>query len=481
MRPSFAINLLRDTQTLAVGISLVAHAAVAAAGYTYVSWPRTVAVTVIPVEIIAAPAGPGNGSEPGNSADRNSQQPVRDEAQPRQPVDRATEQPEVETALLEPAETPPESTAATVPPESVSEEPANEIPEPPVPAPQIDDANMSGELNEPAASTPPDVISESNATNPSLVFVETPKKSETPEIATENPIEDPDSEMPVVASVPVSTWSIPAPTKSKPIMPVWSLPTAESGKALRDQDAGARRPETVHAVLDTAPPENVVSPRSARMVPPLPRTRPTHIVTARVKAEPAPNTQSRRGQRVPNAAVPLPQVRPQKPPPVDHPITIPLAAPAPPAVAAERFQTAAASAAAPARSDFPDGRETAAPRNTDDGPPTAHLGAADTQPAKSGGSGGGLGTDLRPMPGNPAPRYPRIARERGWQGRVVLEVAVTDEGVVERAEVDQTSGYRPLDIAALTAVRRWRFAFPAQTAARTTVVRVPILFKLSDE
>ena len=34
---------------------------------------------------------------------------------------------------------------------------------------------------------------------------------------------------------------------------------------------------------------------------------------------------------------------------------------------------------------------------------------------------------------NPVPEYPLIARKRGYQGTVVLEVLVTREGKVERA------------------------------------------------
>ncbi|MDA0262272.1 MAG: energy transducer TonB [Proteobacteria bacterium] len=85
------------------------------------------------------------------------------------------------------------------------------------------------------------------------------------------------------------------------------------------------------------------------------------------------------------------------------------------------------------------------------------------------------------MPGNPAPRYPRIARERGWQGRVILEVAIAHNGIVDRAEVGESSGYRVLDLAALQAVRRWRFAvMQPLPPAQGTMVRVPITFKLSD-
>lgn len=81
---------------------------------------------------------------------------------------------------------------------------------------------------------------------------------------------------------------------------------------------------------------------------------------------------------------------------------------------------------------------------------------------------------------NPFPVYPQLARRNGWQGQVLLQVAVTSDGKVKTLNVEKSSGFRILDRAALRAVKNWRF-FPARKAGRAVVseVLVPIEFHLS--
>lgn len=80
---------------------------------------------------------------------------------------------------------------------------------------------------------------------------------------------------------------------------------------------------------------------------------------------------------------------------------------------------------------------------------------------------------------NPAPAYPAIARRNGDQGTVTLKVLVSAEGVSLRVELDQTSGSKSLDDAALEAVKGWRFV-PARRGTQNIEawVRVPVVFKL---
>jgi protein TonB len=80
---------------------------------------------------------------------------------------------------------------------------------------------------------------------------------------------------------------------------------------------------------------------------------------------------------------------------------------------------------------------------------------------------------------NPAPVYPTIARRSGDQGTVMLKVLVSPEGAPLRVELDQSSGSKPLDGAALDAVKGWRFV-PARRGAQNIEgwVRVPVVFKL---
>lgn len=82
---------------------------------------------------------------------------------------------------------------------------------------------------------------------------------------------------------------------------------------------------------------------------------------------------------------------------------------------------------------------------------------------------------------NPAPRYPTVARRNGEQGTVTLRVLVTRDGAPARVTVEQTSGSRHLDAAALDAVKTWRF-MPARQGAEPVEawVLVPIVFRLED-
>ena len=57
----------------------------------------------------------------------------------------------------------------------------------------------------------------------------------------------------------------------------------------------------------------------------------------------------------------------------------------------------------------------------------------------------------------PEPQYPRLARARGWQGTVDVEIAISADGRVADANVARSSGYAALDDAALEVARRSRF------------------------
>lgn len=80
---------------------------------------------------------------------------------------------------------------------------------------------------------------------------------------------------------------------------------------------------------------------------------------------------------------------------------------------------------------------------------------------------------------NPHPTYPRLARRRGLEGRVVLEVEVLPDGHPGRIEVVNGSGHAVLDQAALEALRNWRFE-PAREGGRaiSATLQVPVSFQL---
>ncbi|MDW7645888.1 MAG: energy transducer TonB [Desulfuromonadales bacterium] len=80
---------------------------------------------------------------------------------------------------------------------------------------------------------------------------------------------------------------------------------------------------------------------------------------------------------------------------------------------------------------------------------------------------------------NPPPTYPRLARERGWQGEVLLRARVSRGGRVLHVQVEESSGYALLDRAAVKAVKSWRFR-PAHRGdhAVEAEVRLPVRFQL---
>ncbi len=94
-------------------------------------------------------------------------------------------------------------------------------------------------------------------------------------------------------------------------------------------------------------------------------------------------------------------------------------------------------------------------------------------------SGGAIGEAKADYFRNPPPVYPSVARQRGWEGTVMLLVRVSDKGIPENVTVDQSSGFSILDEAALKAVRKWIFS-PAQLGgiALSSEVKIPIRFQL---
>jgi len=92
--------------------------------------------------------------------------------------------------------------------------------------------------------------------------------------------------------------------------------------------------------------------------------------------------------------------------------------------------------------------------------------------------GGGNGARPR-YAQNPKPAYPQEAREKGYEGEVILRVEVLSNGRVGQIEVKNSSGYELLDRSALTAVKQWRFV-PAKKGETPIPlwVNIPVKFQL---
>ena len=79
------------------------------------------------------------------------------------------------------------------------------------------------------------------------------------------------------------------------------------------------------------------------------------------------------------------------------------------------------------------------------------------------------------------PHYPRSARRKGLQGRVVVTVTVGASGKVSSCQISESSGYSTLDQSAVSAARRYRF-FPAKNGLGQAIsVRkaIPFNFQLT--
>lgn len=75
--------------------------------------------------------------------------------------------------------------------------------------------------------------------------------------------------------------------------------------------------------------------------------------------------------------------------------------------------------------------------------------------------------------------YPRVARSRGIEGRVVVAVTITQSGGVDGITLVEGSGHSVLDRAAMASVRRWKF-HPARRSGAPVAGRleIPVIFEL---
>ena len=105
-----------------------------------------------------------------------------------------------------------------------------------------------------------------------------------------------------------------------------------------------------------------------------------------------------------------------------------------------------------------------------------------TRPTPSAPVANASTANSSPVPtSRPAPQYPRAALRAGIEGTVRVQVDVGPDGGPTSVSLDQGSGHRELDRAALDAVKRWRFR-PAMANGQPTVGRltVPIQFTTGD-
>jgi protein TonB len=78
--------------------------------------------------------------------------------------------------------------------------------------------------------------------------------------------------------------------------------------------------------------------------------------------------------------------------------------------------------------------------------------------------------------------YPSLARQRGWQGEVVLAFRIDHTGAIERVRLAQGSGYPVLDKSALEAMRRVGRLDSAAAALPRNVIdlELAVIYRLTD-
>lgn len=117
-------------------------------------------------------------------------------------------------------------------------------------------------------------------------------------------------------------------------------------------------------------------------------------------------------------------------------------------------------------------------------PAVAHIGTNDNEIKENGqkATNSPVPTQQTAIPvyrQNKQPPYPVMAKRRGYEGEILLNVLVNSKGMVSEIKIQHSSGHSSLDTAALTTVKDWLFT-PATFGGRpiNMWVNVPIEFRL---
>ncbi|MDR3453201.1 MAG: TonB family protein [Rhodoferax sp.] len=168
----------------------------------------------------------------------------------------------------------------------------------------------------------------------------------------------------------------------------------------------------------------------------------------------------------PKVDLPKPVVQPAAPPvkqPVAKPMVRPRPAPQPVAIADPTPAPAA-----------PTGVTTPQPPAPPVTAPVAEAPAAPPAPAKVE-----LPSSNADYLQNPKPPYPPISKRLGEQGKVIVRVFIGVDGLPQKDELEQSSGFDRLDRVALDTVLKWRYV-PGKRGgvAEAMWFNVPINFVL---
>lgn len=205
------------------------------------------------------------------------------------------------------------------------------------------------------------------------------------------------------------------------------------------------------------------------------------VLTARLApVATAPREQLQPSQLLPPSSKPVPEPRPepskpalkpapavQKPVPAEATKTTPAEA----AAAASTTATASAAPAAP-------GQARSAPQ--------APAGVTTEAGARSGSEADAGTLEQYRLALIVATRrykrYPAIAMEKGWQGRVEVHMVIGANGMIASASIKTSSGYEILDNQALDMLKKGKTTvqIPASLRGREFSINVPVIFNLDN-
>ena len=78
-------------------------------------------------------------------------------------------------------------------------------------------------------------------------------------------------------------------------------------------------------------------------------------------------------------------------------------------------------------------------------------------------------------------KYPKLAQRRNWQGKVILSLHITSNGVIENIEINNSSGYNVLDQAAINSLTKLG-ALPTTSTwlALDVDLLIPVIYQLTE-
>ena len=80
-------------------------------------------------------------------------------------------------------------------------------------------------------------------------------------------------------------------------------------------------------------------------------------------------------------------------------------------------------------------------------------------------------------------KYPRIAQDNNWEGRVELRIAIGEDGAISSLTVKKGSGRVVLDDEAQAMIRtaKSKATIPAALRGRAFIIEIPVDFFLKEE